>query len=89
MQVLPLGLVISGILLLAWALFFLALGQVDAWLKILGCVAGGYRLLQRFRFSQFSGNMVPIFELALGQARPANHGIQPTDKPTGQPEAHR
>ena len=83
------GLVISGILLLAWALFFSRLAKWTR-LKILGCVAGGIIVfLGCFRFSQFSGNMVPIFEWRWGKRDLPTTDTQPTDKPTGQPEAHR
>mgnify|MGYP001161351683 FL=1 len=83
------GLIISAVLLLAWAMVFSRLAKWTR-LKILGCVAGGIIVfLGCFRFSQFSGNMVPIFEWRWAKRDLPTTDTQPTAKPAGQPEAHR
>jgi len=56
------SLVIAFVLLLAWALFFARLSKRTR-LIILGCLSGSIAVFFGcFQFSQFSGNVVPIFE---------------------------
>ncbi len=59
--------VIGFLLLLIWALFFARFSAITR-LKILGCLSLTIGIfLTCFRFSQFSGNMVPIFEWRWSQ----------------------
>ena len=59
--------VIGFLLLLIWALFFARFSGITR-LKILGCLSLTIGIfLTCFRFSQFSGNMVPIFEWRWSQ----------------------
>lgn len=79
------GLVISAVLLLAWAMFFSRLAGRTR-LAILGSLAGSVAVfLGCFRFSQFSGNMVPIFEWRWTKQELPTKTAEPSEKP----EAHR
>ena len=79
------GLVISAVLLLAWAMFFSRLAGRTR-LAILGSLVGSVAVfLGCFRFSQFSGNMVPIFEWRWAKQELPTKTAEPSEKP----EAHR
>ncbi|MDP6891921.1 MAG: PQQ-binding-like beta-propeller repeat protein [Verrucomicrobiota bacterium] len=70
--------VIGLLLLLIWALFFARFSAITR-LKILGCLSLTIGIfLTCFRFSQFSGNMVPIFEWRWSQRElPTTKNQQP------------
>ncbi len=58
---------ITFLLLIGWALFFSRLGKRTRWI-IFGCLFGSFGLfLACFRFSQFSGNMLPLYEWRWGR----------------------
>ena len=78
---------VSTLLIVAWALFFSRLAKRTR-LLIFGSLVGAALLFSvSFRFSQFSGNMVPIFEWRWAKRTlPTADGQAP--KPTGEPAAH-
>ena len=53
---------IASLLLVAWALFFSRLAKRTRLLIFGGLVGASLLFSVSFRFSQFSGNMVPIYE---------------------------
>ena len=78
---------ISSLLLVAWALFFSRLAKRTRLLIFSGLVGAALLFSVSFRFSQFSGNMVPIFEWRWAKRTlPTADGQAP--KPTGEPAAH-
>jgi len=78
---------VSTLLIVAWALFFSRLAKRTRLLIFGGLFGAALLFSVSFRFSQFSGNMVPIFEW-----RWAKRTLPTTDrqapKPTGEPTAH-
>jgi outer membrane protein assembly factor BamB len=82
------SLVIAAVLLLIWVLFLARLAKRTR-LTVLGCLVGGVAIfLGCFRFSQFSGNMVPIFEWRWAKRELPTTDSQPTAKPSELPGAH-
>ena len=82
------SLVIAAVLLLIWVLFLARLAKRTR-LTLLGGLVGGVAIfLSCFRFSQFSGNMVPIFEWRWAKRELPTTDSQPTAKPIQQPVAH-
>ena len=80
----------SGILLVAWALFFSRLAKRIR-LAIFGSLLGAALLFGAcFRFSQFSGNMVPLFEWRWAKRTlPTIEGqaVEPSAEPSHDPLA--
>ena len=78
---------ISSLLLVAWALFFSRLAKRTRLLIFSGLVGAALLFSVSFRFSQFSGNMVPIYEWRwANRTLPTADGQAP--KPTGETAAH-
>ena len=78
---------VSTLLIVAWALFFSRLAKRTRLLIFGGLVGAALLFSVSFRFSQFSGNMVPIFEWRWAKRTlPTADGQAP--KPTGEPAAH-
>ena len=78
---------ISSLLLVAWALFFSRLAKRTRLLIFSGLVGAALLFSVSFRFSQFSGNMVPIYEWRWAKRTlPTIDGQTP--KPTGETAAH-
>ncbi|MBT6660995.1 MAG: PQQ-like beta-propeller repeat protein [Verrucomicrobia bacterium] len=78
---------VSTLLIVAWALFFSRLLKRTRLLIFGGLVGAALLFSVSFRFSQFSGNMVPIFEWRWAKRTlPTADGQAP--KPTGEPAAH-
>lgn len=78
---------VSTLLIVAWALFFSRLAKRSRVLIFGGLVGATLLFSVSFRFSQFSGNMVPIFEWRWAKRTlPTADGQAP--KPTGEPAAH-
>ncbi len=78
---------ISSLLLVAWALFFSRLAKRTRLLIFSGLVGAALLFSVSFRFSQFSGNMVPIYEWRwASRTLPTADGQTP--KPTGETTAH-
>ena len=74
---------ISSLLLVAWALFFSRLAKRTRLLIFSGLVGAALLFSVSFRFSQFSGNMVPIYEWRwASRTLPTADGQTP--KPTGE-----
>ena len=78
---------LTSILLVTWMLFFSRLAKRTRLLIFGGLVGAALLFSVSFRFSQFSGNMVPIYEW-----RWAKHTLPTADgqapKPTGETAAH-
>ena len=78
---------VSTLLIVAWALFFSRLLKRTRLLIFGGLVGAALLFSVSFRFSQFSGNMVPIFEWRWAKRTlPTADGQAP--KPTGEPASH-
>ncbi len=78
---------ISSLLLVAWALFFSRLAKRTRLLIFGGLVGAALLFSVSFRFSQFSGNMVPIYEWRWAKRTlPTADGQAP--KPTREAAAH-
>jgi len=78
---------ISSLLLVAWALFFSRLAKRTRLLIFSGLVGAALLFSVSFRFSQFSGNMVPIYEWRWAKRTLPTVDDQ-TLKPTGETAAH-
>ncbi len=74
---------ISSLLLVAWALFFSRLAKRTRLLIFSGLVGAALLFSVSFRFSQFSGNMVPIYEWRWAKRTLPTADAQ-TPKPTGE-----
>ena len=74
---------ISSLLLVAWVLFFSRLAKRTRLLIFGGLVGAALLFSVSFRFSQFSGNMVPLYEWRWAKRTlPTVDGQTP--KPTGE-----